>query len=56
LFTNKTGLFKTQVFTETLAIFPKTQVISYQIGVVLVIFARSLAKIGRILPKLLENL
>ena len=50
------GPLKTQVFTETQGIFSKkNQGISTQIGVILVIFTRRLAKIGRILPKLLKN-
>ena len=49
------GPLKTQVFTETQGIFPKTQGISTQIGVILVIFGKSLAEIGIILPKLQKN-
>merc|ERR1712012_466005 len=45
----KSGRFKTRVFTETRGIFPKTQGISNQIGVILTIIGRRLAKIDRIL-------
>ena len=49
------GLLKTQVFTETQGIFRKTQGFATQIGVILVMIGRSLAKIGIILLKWPKN-
>ena len=46
---------KTQVFTETQDIFPKTQGLSTQIGAIFVIIGTNLAKIGIILPKSPKN-